>query len=366
MKSWQFAVLGLSLLATLGCRSDPAIPLLERELRHKEDEVYRLRGKVEDLQDSLNYLERHKSSDSDDSSADSSRDSNRDSRSSENRSSENRSSRPPAAGKPPKIDMGSGGSSEVPDLLKVPAGTMTPPEVPDALKNATPPLDKGARSSMPAEEMVDAPEAMGAEGPMLGAPPVAPGDRSMPKRPSPKNEKTTMRGASGDSRRVASISLNSDLTGGLNDGKHPGDKGLLVVVEPRDASGRVIEAPANVVVSVLDPALEGEAARVARWEFTPAQTASMFRHTNGGSALHIETAWPNGAPAHSNLHVYVRYVTADGRKVETNQPIEIASARDKPGRAAPNEASAWSDDAGGRQPMPTPVAQRPMWSPERR
>ena len=44
MKPWQFAVVGLALLATTGCRSDPNIPVLERQLRLQEDEIYRLQG----------------------------------------------------------------------------------------------------------------------------------------------------------------------------------------------------------------------------------------------------------------------------------------------------------------------------------
>ena len=51
MKPWQFAVVSLALLATTGCRSDPAVPILERELRRKEDEIYRLRGQLEEFQD---------------------------------------------------------------------------------------------------------------------------------------------------------------------------------------------------------------------------------------------------------------------------------------------------------------------------
>ena len=51
MKPWQFAVVSLALLMTTGCRSDPAVPILERELRRKEDEIYRLRATLEELQD---------------------------------------------------------------------------------------------------------------------------------------------------------------------------------------------------------------------------------------------------------------------------------------------------------------------------
>jgi hypothetical protein len=51
MKPWQCLVVGLVTLTTAGCRVDPAIPILERQLRIKEDEIYRLRGTIEDLQD---------------------------------------------------------------------------------------------------------------------------------------------------------------------------------------------------------------------------------------------------------------------------------------------------------------------------
>ena len=68
-------------------------------------------------------------------------------------------------------------------------------------------------------------------------------------------------------------------------------------------------------VVVLDPAFEGEAARVARWDFTAAETAAMFRRTGTESAIHLTMAWPGDPPAHGKLHLFVRYVTADGRKL---------------------------------------------------
>ena len=39
MKSWQFAVVGWALLTTAGCRTDPAIPILERQLRLQSPDV---------------------------------------------------------------------------------------------------------------------------------------------------------------------------------------------------------------------------------------------------------------------------------------------------------------------------------------
>ena len=51
MRTWQVALLGGALLAVAGCRTDPAIPLLERQLRQQEDEIYRLRAQLEGCQD---------------------------------------------------------------------------------------------------------------------------------------------------------------------------------------------------------------------------------------------------------------------------------------------------------------------------
>ena len=34
-------------------------------------------------------------------------------------------------------------------------------------------------------------------------------------------------------------------------------------------------------------------------------------------------AWPDGPPKHHKLHVFVRYVTADGRKLQTDGPIDV-------------------------------------------
>ena len=118
--------------------------------------------------------------------------------------------------------------------------------------------------------------------------------------------------------------------GGLSDGG--GDKGLLVVVEPRDAENRAIDAPAEVSVAVLDPAVldrEGYATRVARWDFTAGEIAKLFRRTSAGPAIHIELTWPEAPPAHSKLHVFVRYTTSDGRRLEANQSIEVAATGDK-------------------------------------
>ena len=43
-------------------------------------------------------------------------------------------------------------------------------------------------------------------------------------------------------------------------------------------------------VVVIDPALDGNAARVARWDFTAAETAAMFRRSGAALAIHLTMA----------------------------------------------------------------------------
>ena len=189
---------------------------------------------------------------------------------------------------------------------------------------------------------------------------------------------------------MASIALDRTLTGGIGSGDNSGDRGLLVVVVPRDAAGRIVDAPAEMNVAVLDPALPGDAARVGRWNFTAAETASLFCRTASGPAIHLAMGWPDNPPKHNKLRVFVRYITSDGRRLEANQPIEIALPGERVARWTPAERSrsadsplerksasgSWRpDEMPAKRPGPTPyiasrsaepAPQRPVWSPERR
>jgi hypothetical protein len=386
MKPWYFAGVGLALLATLGCRSDPAISVLERELRLKEDEVYRLRSKVEDLQDCA--------ADSQQRAGTSKRDSESEGRSKSSTGSPGKASPgQPASVAPPSVEYPNSGSTDVPPLFKSQGGSNpaggppAPKQLPGPAPSYLPGIDNGGKIREPSRDAgKSSSNADYLDGPALDGPPRTRGAAPRGARGRFVANEGKMPGgtAAGDNRRIASIALDPMLTGGINGGGGS-DKGLLVVVVPRDAENRVIDAPGDVSVAVLDPAVldrAGYAARVARWDFTAAEIATMFRRTNAGPAIHIETTWPDGPPAHSKLHVFVRYATADGRKLEANQPIEVAPAGEK--RKSGTTASAGatgSASAAGATTNPRSVPGSPSnaentagqanygaraWSPERR
>ncbi len=369
MKPWQFAVVGLALLATAGCRSDPAVAILERELRLKEDEIYRLRATVDEFQDSAQSCQ--------DRAVGGSR-STMPAEPDVAAPRHRPDSGAPNGAKPPAVEMPSQPATKMPDALQTPAGSLPPgvPDVPEHLRGPSKPLGpQGRAPDGPAlEKGVDGVSSR--SGRITMASQSASAEPFMP---------------SGDSRRVAAIVLNRTLTGGIGADERTGDQGLLVVVEPRDRAGRTVDAPAEVSVVVLDHALEGDAARVARWDFTAAETAALFRRTGSARAIHLTTAWPADPPAHNKLHLFVRYVTADGRKLQADGPIEVALPGDKTARWTPADSAdrderlaeressseTWQRNEAptARVPGPTPHTatrsddakpRRPVWSPERR
>ena len=324
MKTWQVALLGVALLATAGCRSNQAIPLLERQLRLQEDEIYRLRAQLEDLQDGGSSCPHRP-----DGAA---------------RSDRDRGLRPRRGRAAPSLGLG-GPQRRV--------GT----EI--GHRNPRPALRKSARHAetpRPAGHLRD---------PRIGRP-IA---RRPPDRVSARTmaRQTRMSGPSragepvpfspeGDSRHVASIAIDRTLTGGINSGDRAGDQGLLVVVEPRDRAGRSVDAPAAMSVVALDPAIldsRGKAVRVGRWDFTAAETAGLFRRTDSSRAVHLAMAWPADPPKHGKLHLFVRYVTADGRRLEADSPIEVALAGERQAgwqSAPPSRRDADDGEySGGRQ-----------------
>lgn len=204
---------------------------------------------------------------------------------------------------------------------------------PGKRSNARKAEDSGEELSPPVVEPGSEGSAMPFEGPPLISPPdasvpegehmakAAKGGRKNPSRGAKVRSISAARGPI--DKVIAEITLNRKLTGGHNVDGHAGDEGVMVVVEPLNATGDLIEVPGEVSIVVLDPAIEGEAARVARWDFSSKEAASHLKRTPMGDGLHFDLRWPHSPPVHRVLNLYVRYTTADGRRLETNKQIEV-------------------------------------------
>jgi hypothetical protein len=148
-----------------------------------------------------------------------------------------------------------------------------------------------------------------------------------------------------------------------------------------------------VSVVALDPNADGEAARVARWNFAPDEIATHFRESPEGHGLQFELPWPAAPPKGRDLQLFVRFTSAEGRKITADTKIDVrsppagnvasqrqpkswsASARAERGSRDPDRTSDAAEDRSGdvansRRDDRRPIRQasapgRPVWKPYR-
>lgn len=198
---------------------------------------------------------------------------------------------PPTDGLPPTEPTPGGPPAVVPDGPSVPGGS----------------ADAGAP-----HDAANGPE------PLAAAPtevdPAASGNLAEPR---------ALPGAAAGDPTVTNVTLNLTETHGLDADGQPGHEALAVVVEPRNTAGEIVPAPAEISIVVLDPAQQGAAARVARWNFSPDEAQEHVRADGPAAGLHFELAWPDRAPANKSLMLFVRYTLANREQFVIDQPIEI-------------------------------------------
>ncbi|MGD9127490.1 MAG: hypothetical protein PVH19_08945 [Planctomycetia bacterium] len=350
MKTPSIILCVLGCLLALGCRLNPRIAMLEQECRIHEDAVYAMQDQLNMAQNALIDAQQENTAlrqklDGGDFSGSSSK---------KNGSTE----------APPTLD------------IKLP-GTGTQEVSPDALENMnSSPTGPGVVDPNARESLQNSPT------------PPAPGDQSPAGNSGaygqPQREKTQVRDGKvlyqeegprlrGDSEEVQEITISNLMTGGVNADSQKGDEGLFVVVEPRDGQGHLVPAAGPISLIAFDPALPKEKAQVARWDFSEKELAAQFRRSGSAEGFHLEVRWPDMPPRHEHLKLFVRYVTADARKLYAQAPVRVALmpkkntivARPEPRRRTTARSDGWSSRPNTRaveaQPSPR-IASRPAGS----
>ena len=266
-----------------------AITLLERDNRLKEDQINQLRWQVEDLQESLQNAQ---------------------------------SATSPLTGPPARTPI-----SRQPSVIDSEPASSEPTTTNETTKPAPRApaapsrVDEGPAMSAPSELPTNVrPPAVHLPDTPLPAGEL-PENFRRKDRPAPSNRSGSVTPAA-DNSLVAQITLNSSLTGGYGRGGRPGGEGLFTVVEPRDLRGQILDAPGDLSIVVLDPAASGDAARVARWDFSAAETTDLLTG-DPDRGIYLTLPWPSGPPAHKDLKMYVRYATRDGRKLQIERPFRL-------------------------------------------
>lgn len=113
-------------------------------------------------------------------------------------------------------------------------------------------------------------------------------------------------------------------TGGCDLDGQPGDDGLKIVLEPRNAANEYVPEVGSLSLVVLDPELIGDAARVARWDFDQDAARQVLTDSGSSQGLKLEMPWPASTPTANRLRLFVRYETPDGRRIQTDRDIYVS------------------------------------------
>lgn len=285
MKPWRVVLALLLCLATCGCQTgrDRNRELLERELRWQEDDLFQLEDQLDDAQQKLDSCRR------------------------ENEALRKQLAaggeiQAPSGLSQPSVDLGTPVSPPATISPPAPVREFEPEEVEPALE--APPYDLPYHPSD--VEQFDE-QGLDQEPGLFGL---------VSHKPDEDFVETDY--------HIAEIELNKLLSGPYDKDGHPGSDGVLVVVEPRNAAGRIINVPAQISIAVVDPSIYGEAGRVARWDYSADEAADHFRQTPLGRGMQFRLPWPNQPPANRELQLHVRCITTDGIELRTRRDIRVA------------------------------------------
>ena len=131
----------------------------------------------------------------------------------------------------------------------------------------------------------------------------------------------------------------------------------------------------SVSIVVLDPDRQGEAARIARWDFDRSAMRQLLTDSSGRD-IKLEVPWPAAAPAASRLKLFVRYETSDGRRLQADREIFVTPPARAIGRWSPRStdrqaatqlspARTTEAAAGSVRSASADVPATPLWSPNR-
>ena len=339
-------------LTAIGCRNTGSHELLERELRLQEDKISTLQYELEKANQQLQLRSREVQVLPQETY---------DERSPRGDSSRGRTTPPKDAERPmpPKVEMPLGEAApqyKGPPLIQPPDPNVPEGELPRAVA-----ADPPARELAPNKPAPKKPAALEASSAKKLATPPAMTDRLEELAPPP--------GLAAPSGEVNEIALNHELTGRRAVGGAGGKDTVVVVVEPRTADGRPVQAAGAISIVVLDLTKDGPDARLARWNFSAEETAKYYRHAREGGGMQFELRWPGDPPQATGLQLFVRLTTPDGRKLVADAELTTLGA--KPSARQTGQSSGTTPSGiqlmSGAEPLPKANwrrSKRPLPRPE--
>lgn len=328
--------------AILGCRTpDPAVALLESELRWMEDNLYTLDDQLDRCCEQLQSAQRN----------------NVALRAQLATTYRQQGSMKPGDS-PSGNSQGSTGSAsdggpfdeelgEDDDLLR----GLTAPEVEYGDADAAPNVKGEAEEELP--EGVE----------MQGVPDEDEIRKAVPDSGEPLTDPFED-AANAKADQVTRIQLNRQLTGGYDFDGQPGNEGVIVVLEPQNARKKYLAQTGEVTVEVRNPSKPGPAGQVAKWRFDAVEITGRMQETLLGRGIHLKLPWPNGFPDAEKLKLVVGFDTQEGRHLVAEKDIRV-KLPESPTVMARTADQVPSDDATWQPGRAASVPPLLEWNPDR-
>jgi len=352
------AVLTLLLAASTGCGARPYvnahIESVNAEYRQLEDYVYALEAENARLQQELDAM----------------------------KTVGIKSATPASPGAPSRSS-----APRRPTILPVRPGSSTPSESSPDMES--PRIELPGSSSSPRsttqrpaielhEQTAPADTPPSIEVPLLEVPSATKPSEPLPVPAGPRDilKQTSMESTSATpaDKKVTHLFLNPVQTTAADFDGQPGDDGLRVVLEPRNAAGQFVSEAGPVSIVVLDPERIGDAARIARWDFDQTAMRQLLA-ASSGREIKLEVPWPASAPTASKLKLFVRYETSDGRRLQADREIFVVppgqtlnrwTPRSTDRQTAAHISATTGENAGGSvRSASADIPTTPIWSPDR-
>ena len=115
------------------------------------------------------------------------------------------------------------------------------------------------------------------------------------------------------------------ISGGFDADGQPGDDGVRLLVQPRDAQNDVVKRPGAIEIDLFDLMLDEGSRRLGHWEFTVSQAAKEWvTGLLGATGYSFQLKWPGDKPpVHNRLTVMVRMTTLDGRPLTVQKEFDV-------------------------------------------
>ena len=124
-------------------------------------------------------------------------------------------------------------------------------------------------------------------------------------------------------RDVTELVVDPAWTRGWDADGRSGHEGIEILIDPRNVQSQSIDEPGSLAIVAIDPLLDGPASKLARWDVPADVAAQHFLRGGDSNGMYFKLRWPNRAPEHRTLIVFVRFTGGDGRQLISEQQVDV-------------------------------------------